>query len=65
MAVLVSVLITVIAEKDLIYQKSEDFNVWLRDHPNSGPFVLAAILMVGEICFLPSTVLTVVAGFAF
>lgn len=62
---LFSVLITVIVERDLIVKKSEDFCDWLRLHPNGGPWVLAGILMVGEVCFMPSSILTVVSGFAF
>lgn len=62
---LVAVFIFAIVERDWIYDRVGDFTNWLKLNPVAGPFVLAAILALGEIFFIPSSLLTVLAGFAF
>lgn len=62
---LIAVFIVAIIERDWIYDRIGDFTSWLKENPVAGPFVLAGILALGEIFFIPSSLLTVLAGFAF
>ena len=62
---LVVFFIFTVVERRWIYDRIGDFSEWLKVHPNGGPFVLAGILAIGEVCFVPSTLLTILSGFAF
>lgn len=61
---LVSACIFVFTERKDIYDKSGQFIDWIRANPNAGPPVMALVMCLGEVFFIPSTVLTVLAGFA-
>lgn len=62
---LIGVFIFAIVEREWIYDKIGEFATWLRLEPVAGPFVLAGILAMGEVFFIPSSLLTVLSGFAF
>lgn len=63
--ILIAVFIFVIVERDWIHDRIGEFSDWLALNPVAGPFVLAGILALGEVFFIPSSLLTILAGFAF
>jgi len=63
--VLVGVFVYVIIERDLIYQQIEVFIKWLAENPVEGPWILTLVVCLGEIFFLPGSLLCIGAGFAF
>ena len=62
---LVSTFVFVISERNLIISYMEKFIDWMAESPVAGPVCLSLVFMAGEIMFLPGSLLSVGAGFAF
>ena len=61
---LFSMFVYVIVKRQSVYDKSEEYINWMSEHKVEGPFALSFMVMLGEIFFIPSSILTVGAGFA-
>ena len=63
--ILAVVFIWVIVERQYVYDQISVFTKWMAQHPVGGPFMLSLVMCLGEIFFLPGSLLTIGAGFAF
>ena len=64
-SIFVAGIVAVILERYHIKQFLEDFIDWLSVNPLYGPFCLAGVHALSEIFFIPGSILTVGAGWAF
>ena len=48
-----------------MYEKLEDFTSWMQKNPVEAPFILTFAMMIGEILFIPGSILKTGAGYAF
>ena len=62
---LAAVFVYVVIERQYVYDQIGIFTKWMAIHPYLGPFTLSTVMMLGEIFFLPGSLLTIGAGFAF
>ena len=62
---LFGVFCTVISERSFIYDKIGLFIGWMSEHKVLGPLILCFAVMLGEVFFLPGSMLCIGAGFAF
>ena len=64
-AIFVTVFVVVIIEREYICERISVFSAWMVLHPVLGPFVLSVVIMLGEVFFIPGTLLKIGAGYAF
>ena len=62
---LITVAIVVIVKRDDIIDKLSVYILWMKNNPFDGPLTFTGLMFLGEVFFIPSTFLTVGAGFAF
>jgi uncharacterized membrane protein YdjX (TVP38/TMEM64 family) len=55
----------VIAYRKPIEVVLEVFLEWIRDHPYEGPLVLSLAYIIATVCWIPGSILTLGAGWAF
>ena len=55
----------IITKRECVNWYIQEFIEWLEENPLSGPFVLSIIYIFCSILFVPGSILTLGAGFAF
>ena len=63
--VLVVIIILVIVYADQVAAYIEDFLTWIEENPVLGPAILALLYIVATVAFIPGSILTLGAGWAF
>ena len=63
--IFITVFIIVVVQRQNIYDRISLFTNWMSKHAVLGPFVLSVVIMLGEVFFIPGTLLKMGAGYAF
>ena len=63
--VLVVLIVLAIVYRDEVADKMEKFMTWVRNHRVLGPVILMLMYILATICFIPGSILTIGAGWAF
>ena len=62
---LITIIICLFCYSKEVSQFLQDFVLWIKNHPVAGPFALAFVYILCAVLFVPGSILTLGAGFAF
>jgi len=62
--IIVSIVLVIVFSKQ-VKEGLANFIQWIADHPVSGPLILSLVYIVATVFFIPGSILTIGAGYAF